>query len=116
LFAAFWQSQIDDGVSGVDGNIDGQRIRIAGAVVEGRAVGEYASSIVHRHFADAQCRLIDFQMEEAPEQASRGFAARLDEPLQVAILLLKMLRPQEHPFRPDDFAVPGHDGLLTMRS
>ena len=58
--------------------------------------------------ADAQKIPLDLDLGEAPAVRDERLAPRLDVALEVAILLLKVLRLEEQPLGPDDFVVGRH--------
>ena len=62
-------------------------------------------------FADLQEIPLELDFGEAPAVGHERLAPGLDVPLEVAILLLKMLRLEEQPFGPDD-AVMGRHGRV----
>ncbi|WXC93151.1 hypothetical protein WDM22_26575 [Bradyrhizobium septentrionale] len=69
--------------------------------------------------------VIDLELGKAPGVRSCVTNALFQQMLEIAIVLLQMMRPQKQTFRPENFAVPGHscihlamigDGIVTDSS
>jgi hypothetical protein len=59
-------------------------------------------------------RVVDLDRRETPAIRAQTRGARFELRLKVAVVLLQMLRLQEHAFRPDDLAVPVHDSFASL--
>jgi hypothetical protein len=60
--------------------------------------------------------VVDFEMRKAPGIWRDLANAVLKEALDIAVVLLKMMRPEEQTFRPKDLAGPGHRIPADKRS
>ena len=63
--------------------------------------------------ADAQKIAFELDLREAPAVRDERMAPRLDVALEVALLLLEVLRLQEQPFGPDDSVMGRHCTIET---
>jgi len=105
--------QVDDLVVGVLGHVQGQGGVVLARHVEGGAVGQHPHGPGQCHLAQGQQLGVQLQAQEPPAEGPDGGAARADQVLDVAVLLLEVVRPQEQPLRPDDLVGPGHAGRAT---
>ena len=70
--------------------------------------GNTPASTPQPDLADAQKIALELDLGEAPAVRDERPAARLDVALEVALLLLEVLRLQEQPFGPDDAVMGRH--------
>ena len=85
-----------------------RRQRVVVRHAERRAVREDAGKAPQADFADLQEIPLELDFREAPRVRNERGRPGLDVPLEIAILLLKMLGLKEQPFRPDDAVVGRH--------
>src|SRR5690606_20039779 len=95
------QAQVDRGIAGVGRNIQGQRL-LLGAQFEQRTVGENAAGLADHQLAGGEKLMIDLQLEETPAAAGLPLGTDLQLVVVVAIVLLEVLRTQQHAFLPDN--------------
>ena len=101
--------QIDDSVTDLCADIQRRRRGgIAAGKTEAGAVRKSASGGPQRETADAQRVAIDLQLPEAPPVWSQRRDPGFQRVLGPTILLLEMLRPQEHTLLPDDTTGQAH--------
>ena len=62
----------------------------------------------HAEFADTEKIPFDLELSKAPAVRDQALTTGLDIPLEISILLLKVLRLQEQSFRPDDSVIHRH--------
>jgi hypothetical protein len=75
---------------------------------EGRAVGQDPAAGAQRQLAERELVLVDLQFGKAPAVGPQR-ATRLSSWLcQVAVVLLQVLRLQQHAFGPDHLVLPRH--------
>ena len=89
-------------------DVDRRGQRIVFRHPERRAVGKDAGRAPQAELPDAQEVALELELGEAPAVRDERLAARLDVALEVAILLLEMVRPQEQPLGPDDLVEYRH--------
>ena len=110
----------DEFVPDIGAELERQGGDIVGRKIEGRAVGEKALRPRERDLAERQGGFVDDETDEAPRMAGERADASFDEPFEMAVMLLQVLRLQEHAFRPESLAVPGHgarpSGLRFFKS
>src|SRR6185437_10072142 len=78
---------------------------------EGCAVGKHTACPAQRELADREQVALDLELHESPRIRTQSAHAALDVVLEVALLLLEMLRAQKQPFGPDNSILLGHLGL-----
>ena len=87
---------------------DRWRQRTVAGNVERSAVRHHAGGAAQRKLALLGEVAVDFEMRKTP-WVGRGIAdPGLQQMLVIAVVLLKMMRPQEQTFRPRHLGVPGH--------
>src|SRR5262249_17262417 len=104
--------QVQDFVADVPINIDRCRHRRIVGHLKGRAVGKDSGETRQSKLADSQKIPLDLDLGEAPGVSSECLATSLDVALEVAILLLKVLRLKEESLGPDDFVGNRHSRQL----
>ena len=106
------QRQVNHRVLQVFSNFQrGRRIVVEGEF-ERRSIGQYA---LRRHQADLSQRQhvgVQGQFRKAPKKRLCCMRTGLNQKIQVTFLLLEMLRPQKHAFRPHHLALPDHGFTL----
>ena len=75
---------------------------------ERRAVLEHSAAARQRELARGEQVAIDHRFRHSPTMRPQGRCPVAHQCLKPAILLLKMLCPQEHSLQPDDPVRPGH--------
>src|SRR5712671_1467468 len=75
---------------------------------EGRAVIEDTAAADHREFADGEEIAVDLDVDDAPGMRTHAIDATAHELFDIAVELLEMLGPEEHPLGPYDFVIPVH--------
>ena len=88
--------------------IDRQRQRARSRHVEGRAVLEDAACPAQREFVLLGEVAVDLDRREAPGIGADAAHPVLDQPLEIAVVLLQMMLSKEQPFGPCNLAVPRH--------
>src|SRR6185369_1416579 len=107
------QREHDQLIPDIGADVHSERRRIEMRKIEWCAVGEDAARRGDLDLAQGSRRMIELELREAPVISLRRARTRLQQSLEVAIMLLKMLRLKEHPFRPDDLIIPGHIGASS---
>jgi hypothetical protein len=92
---------IQDLIADVRSDVDRFRQRIVVGHLKRRAVGEHAREATQRDLADAEQIPFEFDLGETPAVRDERTAPRLNIALEVALLLLEVLRLQEQPLRPN---------------
>ena len=100
--------QVEPLIPDVRTDVDRRRQRVVVRHAEGGAVGEHAGEATQADLADLQKIPLELDFREPPAVRDQRLAPAFDIPLEVAILLLKMLGLKEQPFRPDDAVVSRH--------
>ena len=103
--------QVEALVANVRGDVDRRRQWIVVRHPEGGAVRKDPCQAPQPDLADLQEVAFELELGEAPAVWHESLASRLDVPLEIAVLLLKVLRLQEQPLGPDD-AVMGRHGRV----
>src|SRR6185437_12852796 len=103
--------EVDHLVAQWGADFERRRQRIGLRHGERRAVGEDTPRPPQRELADREQVALDLQLHESPGIRTQRANAALYVVLEVALLLLKMLRAQEQPFGPDNSILLGHLGL-----
>jgi hypothetical protein len=106
--SAHGQRQRDQRIARAFRNIERLGQIVVGGQIERRAVGHHARARQQRDLAELEQLLVDLERGQPPAIRTQSRSPRFQLRLQIAVVLLQMLRLQEHPLRPDDFAVPGH--------
>ena len=75
---------------------------------ERRAVRQDAGGGADRELAERQQVGVELELRQAVAERAQPGRAAADQPLEIALLLLQMLRLQEQPLRPDDLVLPAH--------
>jgi len=73
-----------------------------------KTYGRRQHEVRERHDRGQHAEGFEFELGETPAVGDQGLAPRLDVPLEIAILLLKVLRLQEQPLGPDDPVIRRH--------
>ena len=76
-------------------DIDGRRQRVVVGKLKGRAVGKHAGRAAQGDLADGQQIALELDRRESPAVWDQRLTATLDITLEIALLLLKVLRLQE---------------------
>ncbi len=97
-----WQRQINRRVAGVRRHVQGQRLGVA-AEFEQAAVRQNPRGLADHQLAHVEELQVDFQVEEAPDVAAQQLGTRLHLVVVVTIVVLEVLRTQQHAFLPNDF-------------
>ena len=92
----------------VGGNLERARQRVDVGHRERCAVGQHATRAHERHAAQRELRFVQHQFAKAPGIRMRGACTSVDQGLDEARLLLKMVRSQEHALRPDHAVMRRH--------
>ncbi len=87
-------------------HVDRQRQRARARHVEGRAVLEDAAGAAQREFVLLGEVAIDLDLREAPRIGAELAHPVLEQPLEIAVVLLEMMLAKKQPFRPRYLAVP----------
>ena len=90
-------------------DVERHRLRVVQGHRERRAVGKDAARAGDADAADRQHAGIERELEEAPGVRPGAAQAHVDRVLDMTGFLLKVMRQQEHPLRPDDLAVQAHE-------
>src|SRR5688500_17990610 len=83
---------------------------------EWRTIGQYTRGFGDGDLARAEQARIEAQHLEAPAVPDQPAHRRPHQALGIAILLLEMLGPEEHPLSPDHSVLEGHGGARTLTS
>ncbi len=102
------EREYDEFVACVGWDIQRGRCGVGAGQVEGQAVGQHAGSAGERDLAEVQRGAVQHQVQPAPAVAGTCCKARLRLCGDKAVMLLEMLRLEEHALRPDDFVSPCH--------
>src|SRR6185436_9650850 len=78
------------------------------------AVGEHAGGPPQAELADGEKVALELDLGKTPTVCIERLTAVLDVALEVAILLLEVLRLQEEPLRPDDSVMRRHSRTESM--
>jgi len=100
--------QDDRLIAGLLTDVERRRHGIVVGQPQWRAVGEDADNPPDPDLPGPQQVALQFDLGEPPRVRRQRLTARLDVPLQIAILLLEMLRLEEQPFGLDDLVGDGH--------
>ena len=95
------QGQGDRHVRGIGRHVEGERLGIA-AEFEQAAVGQYAGGLADHQLAHVEELAVQLQGEEAPVVAAQQLGPGLHLVVVVAVVVLQVLRAQQHAFLPDD--------------
>ena len=90
------------------GHVDRLGDRAVGGNVERRAVRHHAGGAAHRELALLREVAVDFEMREAPRIGRRVAHPAFQQVLDVAVVLLQMMRSEEQALGPEYLAVPRH--------
>ena len=93
-------------LSAPSGRSIGQRQRAGARHVERRAVLEHAARAPQRELVLLREVAVDLDRREAPGIGADAAHPVLDELLEIAVVLLQVMLPQEQPLGPGDLAVP----------
>jgi len=96
------QHQVDRRVAGIRRYIQRQRLCVA-TQFEQTAVRQNPRSLADHQFAHVEELQIDVQVEEAPGVTAQQLGAGLHLMIVVTIVVLEVLRAQQHAFLPNDF-------------
>src|SRR4029077_17893778 len=80
---------------------------------EGCTVLEHAAAACQGELAGAEQVAVDRRLRQAPAMRTQRGGAVAHQGFEPAVLLLEVLRPQEHSFQPDDAVGPGHADSST---
>ena len=76
---------------------------------ERRAVLEDAAATDQRELADGEQVAVDLDVDQSPVMRPHALDAGAHQLFDIAVELLEMLGPEEHPLGPDDLVIPVHD-------
>ena len=81
-----------------------ERHRLVGLAGQGerRAVLEHAAAALQRELAGGEQVAVDHPLGQSPAMRTQGGGPVAHQRFEPSILLLEVLRPQEHPFQPDN--------------
>ena len=106
--AAQRQCQVDQLALQVGRDLERRGRRIELRDRERRAVGQHARSARNADAAEGEQGVVEHQLGQAPGIGRDAAGPCIDQPGNVARLLLKVVRLQEHALRPDHRAAPTH--------
>jgi hypothetical protein len=110
-----WQGEIDGRVAGVGRHFQDQRLGVA-VQFEEAAVWQDTRSLADDQSPHVQELQINFQRQEAPGVTTQQTCAKLELMIEIAIVVLQMLRAQQHSFLPDDLIVIHWSSALARLS
>ncbi len=103
------QNEVYDAVACVIGDLNGRRVIDILGDGERRAILKNSPARAEAEFADGQKLTIDLELRYSPRVRRELGDARTHQLLDIAVLLLKVLRPKEHAFGPNYLIVPRHN-------
>src|SRR5262249_35230288 len=84
----------------------GRRVEVRNR--EGGAIRKHTRGALDGEFADRKQIAIELELFKAPGRGMQRGSATLDVALEITLLLLEVLRPQELPLGPDDLVAIRH--------
>src|SRR6185369_9152707 len=96
------QREMDDLIAKLRADVERRWQRLVLRHREGRAVGKHAARAAQSELADREQVALDLELGEAPRMRAQRCGAAFDPALEMPLLLLEMLRPEEEPLGPDD--------------
>ena len=108
------QRQKNRRVAGVRRYVQRQRFGVA-AEFEQAAVRKNPRGLADHQFAHVEELQVDLQIEETPGVTAQQLGAGFHLVIVIAIVVLEVLRPQQHAFLPNDF-MGIHDQLSALAS
>ena len=100
--------QNDDLIAHVGGHLEGWRRRVVARDGKHQAVRQLAARRAECHTAQQQRGVVKLQGVEAPGPGHRRCKAAIELAARKTILLLEMLRLEEHALSPHHLVVPSH--------
>ncbi|MNS99098.1 hypothetical protein D3C72_1334860 [compost metagenome] len=108
------QGQVDRGVAGIGRHIQDQRLGVA-TQLEQAAIRQDARGLADHQLAHVEKLQVDFQSQKPPAIAAQQLGAGFHLVVIVTIVVLEVLRAQQHAFLPDDFMhIHGYLSALTI--
>ncbi|MNN30703.1 hypothetical protein D3C81_1443600 [compost metagenome] len=96
------QRQVDRRVAGVRRHVQRQRLSVA-TEFEQAAVRQNPRGFTDHQFAHVEELQVDLQIKETPGVATQQLGAGFHLVIVITIVVLEVLRTQQHAFLPNDF-------------
>ncbi len=107
------QLQVHDGVARAVRQVDRLGMVDVAGHVERRAVRHDPGGRAHGELAERQHVGVEVELRQPPAERAHGPGAGAHQAVEVAVLLLEVLRLEEQAFRPDNLVLPVHRGRVA---